>query len=86
MVLLLDIIKLTQFHDVSYQHGLTAKQSYQVSLHLVAFSYTVDGICLERNKHKYSNVNEDPQSLDFVPLDSDVLVTVLKQSNDKKQV
>ena len=86
MVLLVDIIKLTQFHEVNYQHGLTAKQTYQVNLHLVAFSYTADGICLARNKDKYSNVNEVPQSLDFVPLDNDVLVTVLKQSNDKKQV
>ena len=36
MVLSLDIVKLPQFHEVSYQHGLTAMQSYQVSLHLVA--------------------------------------------------
>lgn len=65
MVLLLDIVKLPQFHEVSYQHGLTAMQSYQVSLHLVAFSYTVDDIFLARNEYKYSNVNKAPQSLDF---------------------
>ena len=76
MVLLLDIVKLPQFHEVSYQHRLTAMQSYQVSLHLV----------LARNEYKYSDANEVPQSLDFVPLDNDVLETVFRQPNDKKQV
>lgn len=49
-------------------------------------SYTSDDICLSRNGHRYSNVNEVPQSLDFVPFDNDELVTDFKQPNDKKQV